>query len=69
MYSLTNGTVFFLSLYVDTHTYLYGHTLLQKQRFLFISMETTTDTKNTVTSFDRANSQLQNATFQPGHHQ
>jgi len=37
--------------------------LLQKQCLLFISMETTTDTKSTAILFDRANSWLQNTIF------
>ena len=44
------------------------HRLLQKYCLLFISMETTTDAKSTVTLFDRANPQLQNTTFQHSHH-
>lgn len=35
---------------------------------LFISMETTTDTKSTIEEIDRANSQLQNMIFQRSHH-
>jgi len=31
-------------------------------------METTTDTKGTITLFDRTNSQLQNTLFQHSHH-
>ena len=31
-------------------------------------METTTDTKSTITQIDRANSQLQNTVFQRSHH-
>ena len=34
--------------------------LLQNECLLFISMETATGTKSTITLFDRANSQLQN---------
>ena len=45
---------------------LYIHKLLQKQYLLFISTETTTDRKSTITLFDRANSHLQNTIFQ--HH-
>ena len=33
-----------------------------------ISLETTAATKNTITLFDRANSQLQNTVFQRSHH-
>ena len=33
-----------------------------------MSMETTINTKSTITLFDRANSQLQNTTFQHSHH-
>jgi len=41
---------------------------LRKQCLLFISMETTTDIKSTITLFDRANSQLQNIIFQHSQH-
>lgn len=34
----------------------------------FFSMETITDTKSTVTIFDRENSQLLNTGFQPSHY-
>jgi len=42
--------------------------LLWRYRFLFISMETTTDTKSIITLSNRANSQPQNALFQHSHH-
>ena len=43
------------------------HWLLQIEYLLFISMETTTNTKSTITLFDRANSRLQNTIFQHSH--
>lgn len=42
--------------------------LLQKYCFLFISIETTADRKNTISLFDRANYQLINTIFQSSHH-
>ena len=42
--------------------------LHRRQWLLFISMETTTDTKSTITRFYRAYSQLQNSIFQHSHH-
>ena len=42
--------------------------LVQNQCLLFIFMETKTDTKNTITLFDRANSQLLNTIFQHYYH-
>lgn len=45
------------------------HTLLQKWCFLYISMDSTTDTKSTITPlYDKANSQLQNMIFQRSQH-
>ena len=43
---------------------LHIYQLLQKWCLLFISMESTTNTKCKITMFDRANSQLQNSLFQ-----
>ena len=42
--------------------------LQQKQCLLFISLETTTDAKSTITLLDRADSQLQSAAFSHRHH-
>jgi len=41
---------------------------LWKQWLLFLSMESTTDKKTTITLITRANSQLQNDIFQHSHH-
>ena len=49
-------------------TNLQKYSLLWESSLLFISMETITDSKSTITLFDRANSQPSNAIFQQSHH-
>lgn len=57
------------SYYLLPPSFWQTHRLLQKWCFLFISMETTTTTKSTVTLFDYlANFQLKNTSFQQSHH-